>query len=179
MKLIHNALSDDLHQKCVEEIDSNLKKQVWGSSALNWNPQLLEGLSGSCMATGPSDDLKTELEEWLKPQLPPYSELVIQLYVWQPNSGIAIHNDGGHNFGATVYLNEVWHPNAGGWFIWKDKETEEWKTILPEKNLMVVNDTREYHLVTSLSSFASPFRLTLQIWGDPRPEPYKPSLVTK
>ncbi|AMO43037.1 hypothetical protein R1080702_023 [Cyanophage S-RIM32] len=83
-------------------------------------------------------------------------------------SGIAIHEDKSHFFGATIYLNKVWYTNAGGIFLY---ETEETKTtgimnaIVPQKNLMVVNDKHERHLVTPVSFNVPEFRFTMQIWG--------------
>ena len=43
----------------------------------------------------------------------------------------------------TLYLNEHWHPNAGGWFVWMDhgdlnldedpNKTDVYRAVLPEQ----------------------------------------------
>ena len=88
--------------------------------------------------------------------------MLCQYYIWQPQSGISWHNDYESNrlFGATLYLNEQWHPDNGGWFIWKDDNG--YHTILPKQKVLVVNDNYEYHCVTPV---ALGFRCTIQIWG--------------
>ena len=82
--------------------------------------------------------------------------------ILQPNSRINFHNDTGKGYGITIYMNDVWDPDYGGWFVWQDNNTQEWKTILPQRNLMVVNDIQEFHSVTPVSQQN---RFTLQIWG--------------
>ena len=164
MKIIKNALSDTLFQKCKEEINEKLPKNVWASSTMIWPPELRQGISGNTMASMMSPEttelIKQEIKEYI-----PECEVVAQYYIWQPHSGIAMHNDQSRKFGATIYMNEKWHPNSGGWFIWQDKNTEEWNTILPEENVMVVNDTSENHLVTSVAPDGFAIRITIQIWG--------------
>ena len=101
-----------------------------------------------------SDELTDAIQRQITKYVPEHDTIMCQFYIWQPNSGIAIHDDEHHVFGATIYLNDTWHPNAGGWFIWADQGTERsgiYKAILPEPNVMVVNDSSEPHLVTSVS----------------------------
>ena len=45
-----------------------------------------------------------------------------------------MHDVSGRRFGATIYLNETWHPNSGGWFIWEDKNDGEWKVLPYDRN---------------------------------------------
>ena len=103
------------------------------------------------------------LEQELKSSLPKYTELILQYYIWQPQSGIAWHNDKAPDklFGATLYLNEEWEPNAGGWFVWEDGDG--YHAILPKKKFLVVNDDTQNHCVTPVA-FEN-CRCTIQIWG--------------
>ena len=162
MKILENALSLDLLKLCQEELNSKLKNNEWRSSSLYWVPLLTQGVSGSTLTTYTSLDIKNAIKKEISPYIPE-CDIVAQYYVWQPNSGISLHGDAGYKFGATIYLNEQWHPDAGGWFIWSDNE--RWNTLLPTKNLMVLNDKHEKHLVTSIASDTPEFRHTIQIWG--------------
>jgi len=125
---------------------------------------LRQGISGSTIAAMTSEDIHNDIVKEISPHVPE-CEIVTQYYVWQPHSGIAMHDDSGRRFGATIYLNETWHPNSGGWFIWEDKDTREWNTILPTKNTMVLNTSKEKHLVTSVAPDGFAIRVTIQIWG--------------
>ena len=163
MILIEDSITDDLYQKCVKELDKKVSKNCWQSSSVTWDAGTREGVLGSCIITPVSDNIHQLLEQELKSSLPKYTELICQYYIWQPQSGIAWHNDGGDRrrlFGATLYLNEQWHPNNGGWFIWED--ADGYHTILPKKKFLVLNDNYQYHCVTPVSL---DFRCTIQIWG--------------
>ena len=169
MVLIEDSITNDLHQKCLNELNEKADQNCWRSSTINWSSEVKQGVIGSCISTPVSDKIQKLLEKELESSLPKHRKLICKYYIWQPNSGIAIHDDEHHIFGATFYLNQDWHPNAGGWFIWADQGTERsgiYKAILPEFNSMVVNDNSEPHLVTSVSPDTPDFRYTIQIWGD-------------
>ena len=141
-----------------------LSENEWASSVIIWEPPLRQGISGSTIAAMTSEEIRNDIVKEISPHVPE-CEIVTQYYVWQPHSGIAMHDDSGRRFGATIYLNETWHPNSGGWFIWEDKDTREWNTILPTKNTMVLNTSKEKHLVTSVAPDGFAIRVTIQIWG--------------
>tara|TARA_Y100001970_G_scaffold103071_1_gene129357 strand:+ start:9932 stop:10432 length:501 start_codon:yes stop_codon:yes gene_type:complete len=164
MKIIKNALSEDLFSRCKKEVNKKLSENEWASSVIIWEPGLRQGISGSTIAAMTSEDIHNDIVKEISPHVPE-CEIVTQYYVWQPHSGIAMHDDSGRRFGATIYLNETWHPNSGGWFIWEDKDTREWNTILPTKNTMVLNTSKEKHLVTSVAPDGFAIRVTIQIWG--------------
>ena len=147
-----------------KEVNKKLSENEWASSVIIWEPGLRQGISGSTIAAMTSEDIHNDIVKEISPHVPE-CEIVTQYYVWQPHSGIAMHDDSGRRFGATIYLNETWHPNSGGWFIWEDKDTREWNTILPTKNTMVLNTSKEKHLVTSVAPDGFAIRVTIQIWG--------------
>ena len=162
MKLIEDSISNTLYEKCVKELNERLTDNCWCSSTLTWGSDIKNGIVGSCVFTPVSDDIHHLLEKELKTNLPEYNELSCQYYVWQPQSGISWHDDYSAErlFGATLYLNEQWHPDNGGWFIWEGKDG--YHTILPKKKVLVVNDEYQHHCVTPV---AIGFRCTIQIWG--------------
>tara|TARA_B100000029_G_scaffold456778_1_gene485051 strand:- start:678 stop:1187 length:510 start_codon:yes stop_codon:yes gene_type:complete len=169
MKIAYNVLSRELLDDCLDSLNEMIPQQCWSSSNMIWKPHLKQGLNGSCLTSLVPHDLNLEIQREIRRYVPKHTKIMSQYYIWQPNSGIAIHDDEHHIFGATIYLNQDWHPNAGGWFIWADQGTERsgiYKAILPEFNSMVVNDNSEPHLVTSVSPDTPDFRYTIQIWGD-------------
>tara|TARA_B100000131_G_scaffold260644_1_gene256540 strand:+ start:118 stop:621 length:504 start_codon:yes stop_codon:yes gene_type:complete len=166
MRVIDNVLSDDLISRCREEVDIKISnnEMCWASSSLLWSEKVREGVTGSCLASLTSEEINESIIEEILPHVPDdVKQISTRYYIWQPNSGIAIHDDGSYRFGATIYLNPEWHPNYGGWFIWRDKDIDEWKVILPIENTMVVNIDKEEHLVTPVTQ--NQFRVTVQIWG--------------
>ena len=166
MILIEDSITDDLYQKCVKELNEKLSDNCWRSSSLNWGSDVKQGVNGSCIVTPVSDIINHLLEKELKPSLPKYRELELNYYIWQPQSGISWHTDevSDRLFGATLYLNEDWHPDFGGWFIWK--ENNNYHTILPKKKFLIINDNYQHHCVTPVSTG---FRCTIQIWGKKNP----------
>ena len=167
MRIINEALNEELFQKCKEELKSKFKERCWASSLVTWQPQLKQGISGSCMVANVSDELGELIHEEIRPYLPEHEMIRCNFHLWQPLSGIAEHNDGHRNFGATIYLNEEWPPNAGGWFIWEDEETKQsgiYKSIVPTRNMMVLNDNHEKHWVTSIAATPPDNRCSIQIW---------------
>ena len=167
MKIINEALNEELFQKCKEELKSKFRQRCWSSSLVNWQPELKQGITGSCMLANVSDELSELIHEEIKPYLPEHETIRCNFHLWQPLSGIAQHNDGHRKFGGTIYLNEEWLPNAGGWFIWEDKETKQsgvYKALVPTRNMMVLNDNHENHWVTSIASTPPDNRCSIQIW---------------
>jgi hypothetical protein len=162
MKILENVLSLDLLKLCQEELTNKLKTNKWKSSSLCWYSYLTHGIDGSTLTTRTSLDIQNAIKKEISPHVPE-CDITTQYYVWQSNSGISLHEDSDYKFGATIYLNDDWRPNFGGWFIWKDKE--KWNTILPTKNLMVLNDIDEEHLVTRVASDIPYPRYSIQIWG--------------
>ena len=103
------------------------------------------------------------------PLIPECEKYILQYYVWQQHSGIAVHDDSDKVFGATIYLNDTWQLENGGIFLYKEKEkpasAHEWSALIPNNNTMVVNDNQEKHMVTSVSPYSTDLRYTIQIWG--------------
>ena len=167
MRIVNEVLSEELFQKCEEELKIKFKERCWSSSYLTWPSFLHQGITGSCLATDVSDELGELIHEEIKDYLPEHQIIRCNFHFWQPLSGIAQHNDEHHKFGATIYLNDEWPPNAGGWFIWEDEETRQsgiHKALIPTRNMMVLNDNQEMHWVTSIAATPPDNRCSIQIW---------------
>ena len=163
MKVIENALSEDVFSYCKKELESRLQeKESWWVSKgpFYTGVDMHKNKNRDIMASR----ILPETAQLIKDDLKIKGQFSAKYMECQPTTGYRIHDDTARHFAATIYMNETWHPNNGGWFNWQDKQTEEWKTILPQRNLMVVNDTLEYHLVTPVAHDTPISRFTIQIW---------------
>ena len=166
MKIIYDVLSPRLLKKIDEEFGKGISKHNWSSSHLVWEPELLDGIVGTCLISNLSENLSQLIWKEIKPHTPPCRKISVSYQCWLPTSGIAIHNDSSYEWAATIYLNEKWPLNSGGWFLWNDTLTgDEWRAIPPIRNMMVINDKQQYHCVSPISHNASNPRITLQIWS--------------
>ena len=169
MKIHEDVLSPKLLKKCIEELASYQNSQVWGTSFF-WHEKLLEGLVGNISMRFLSEETAFEINKVLKKYFSKIGsgyEMSYQYYVWNKMAGIANHDDRTYGAGATLYLNTFWDSNWGGLFVWKDKnEKKEYKlnAICPKQNMLIINDEREMHLVTSTAPTIPYPRTTIQIW---------------
>ena len=159
MKIYSEVLSEELLNICKEDV---LNKQKEGVN-------LLKNIDGTCLFCEITDiKLKNLLTSELSIAFTnyDYDELIYQYYIWDSYSGTAPHDDAVYKFGSTLYLNSNNLIN-GGLFVWQDEECPEnlYRCLNPQENMMVVNDSRELHFVTSISPHSKEYRYTIQIWG--------------
>ena len=170
MKIYKNCISDALFRQCVEKVRENAVIQKWASSSLCWTPEIKKNITGSCLFCEVDENLSNKLRDELKSYLPEHKKLIFQFYIWQNDAGISIHDDTRYKFGATLYLNPDWHVNWGGLFVWYDslEDYHEGRAqcLTPRGKTLVVNDEKQLHLVTPVSSTSPEIRVTVQIWGN-------------
>ena len=107
--------------------------------------------------------LRAMIEKVLSKFLKPGEQFqYIQYYEWNQMSQINWHSDSGKKAAITVYLNEEWDPNWGGFFCWQDHSTDG-HLIVPKFNTAVIARGNPPHHVSLISPLA-PVRRTLQIW---------------
>ena len=98
--------------------------------------------------------------------LPPHDGINFKYYVWNKMSGIPWHNDHNHHFAGTLYLNEKWNTDYGGVFLYREKRDDvEFNAVAPAQNMLVLNDSKQDHMVTPISPLAPEDRITIQLWG--------------
>ena len=164
MQIYHNVLSQELIQNCWKEVEYLLTLPVWSSSSTIWEEGIKQGVTGSTLMTKVPSMTDNRIIKCISKYYPNDTEYMIQYFVWQNYSGIAFHADGNYRSGATIYLNEDWDKNLGGLFVWQEEGNEIMKAIAPKKNMMVLNNKREFHSVTPISPLCKEFRCTIQIW---------------
>ena len=160
MKIVENALSEDLVKLCNEEIDIKLENKVWAGNVV-WQDELYDGIMGSCLST--SLDLKSSLKvrNKLRHYFPKCNNIQFNYHFWMRHSGINWHDDGTHVFGATLYLND-WRKEWGGLFLWED---DGFHCLCPKKGMLVVNTKEQLHCVTPVLYNAPYARRSIQIFG--------------
>jgi hypothetical protein len=84
------------------------------------------------------------------------------LYVWMPGAYIPYHSDAKYSKAVTVYLNETWEYNDGGFFTWKNNDDVDWVCVVPHFNLGIVNAFGLEHGTTPVTS--DKLRVTAQIF---------------
>jgi hypothetical protein len=170
MKIHEDVLSPELLEICLEELKSYQESQVWGISTCIWVEALQEGVVGNVSMRFLPEKTSILVNESLKKYFPPFHQyrMMYQYYIWNKMAGISSHDDASYHFGGTLYLNKTWDANWGGLYVWKDKDEEkEYKlnALCPKQNMLVINDEREMHSVTSIAPTTPYPRITIQIWG--------------
>ena len=166
MKTFANVLTPATYQRCVSKLGEAKSEQAWGSSQLFWTEDLKAGVPGNTSMMSLDDELSKAVLDDVGMLFPKAERVVMQLYIWHPFSGIAPHRDGDNRFGATIYLNHSWPAHAGGLFVWWEDETDPiMKAVCPTRNMMILNDENQEHMVTQVSPYIRQPRYTIQIWG--------------
>ena len=95
-----------------------------------------------------------------------FNNVVCFMHVWLPGSQINWHHDSDDSYNrlsSTIYINEAWNWNWGGFFIYDDQHLGQgW--VYPHPNLMVWFRPPVWHS-TSMVTLAAEFpRLSIQLF---------------
>ena len=85
-------------------------------------------------------------------------------FVWTKLSYILWHNDPTASSAITVYLNEIWHKDWGGIYLFNESDGEQIRGYIPKFNSAVKNDSRIMQATTIVSSDAETPRITVQLY---------------
>ena len=167
MEVYKNVLSPETLQRCLMEYESIKDKEVWTTSSKFWHDNVKKGTYGLITIADMSYNLSLLVMKEVEHLLPKESKGVkFTFQVWDRLSGLGWHNDNVPPFAATLYLNDNWDINFGGVFLWKkDKSDREFNAIQPTENMLVLNDSKQDHMVTPISPLAPEDRITIQLWG--------------
>jgi hypothetical protein len=86
----------------------------------------------------------------------------IVIHLWPPLSYLSWHEDTHVKAAFTLYLNDRWDENWGGYLMYKD-ENEQIKGIAPKKNLGILQKNKVSHCVSTIN-VGSEMRISLQIF---------------
>jgi hypothetical protein len=95
-----------------------------------------------------------------------YNNLVCFLHIWPPGSQINFHHDasdGAERLSSTIYINESWNWNWGGFFLYDDEHLGNgW--VYPHPNLMVWFQPPVWHSTSMITLAAEHPRLSIQLF---------------
>jgi hypothetical protein len=169
IQIYQNVLSDDVMKIVETDLKTSIGKYKWMSSSLIWDENIKINITGSCMFCELDDHMKNIIKLSLKGKIPEYDdeteEIYMKYYIWQKDSGISWHNDGGRKSAATLYLNKEWSINDGGLFVWEDLYLDNpLQAYVPKYNSLIVNDDQTRHMVTPVSALSKQNRFTIQMF---------------
>ena len=157
MRVIENFLDDNLYKEINELSIDSMDLIFQDLSGLNWN-------AGGTDRVFTQELKYSEILDPLRKTCKQEFKLVPKwagFYYWSSGSFINFHDDSGYKASATIYLNDKWDKNWGGFFMWQ--EGKDFKAILPAKNRCVFNEW-ESHAVTPTINRPEKFvRRTLQL----------------
>lgn len=87
---------------------------------------------------------------------------VIKFHYFLQESNIQWHSDPGWAAAATIYLNQKWNKEDGGFFLYQ-KENEDLSIVLPEINKCIFQNGAVEHATTPTFKH-SPVRKSLQVF---------------
>ena len=86
----------------------------------------------------------------------------IMVYYWTRFSYIPWHKDHTYDGALTVYLNEEWHEDWGGYFLYEEDENDL-RAILPRKNLGLLQQGGIKHSTTPVH-YDGGIRISIQVF---------------
>lgn len=163
MKIFDDVLPPEFIFK-IKHDNLNLKdKNVWRSN-LSW-PNAIVKSSSLVLIRSLGDEetqhLRNRLLELKAMPNNPDLQVGAMVYLWSPLSHIPWHNDEKWKGAATIYLNENWDPDWGGYLMWQ--ENNEIKAVIPQYNRLAVNSGKIPH-ATTLTTKDAELRETIQIF---------------
>ena len=134
---------------------------VYHTNHTRWESKLT-GSSNAVLTYGlePSSEVFSLLSKNLQNTLNSIP-LSIMFYYWSPGSYINWHTDGHYSKAATLYLNDKWDKNGGGYYM--ASQNSIITAIKPERNLLIFQSDNIEHCTTSTHN-NSPIRATVQIF---------------
>ena len=159
-----NILSDSLYTDLVQHLEylKTEKSDYFNTSFTAWQSDLISTSSPILRYSLSSNDMHifSKIKKEVESKIPYHlSNAIFHLY---PNlSYIPWHDDPHVKAALTIYLNDVWDKNWGGYLMYK--ENDEIKAIKPEKNLGVLQENKVEHCVTT-TTIGAPIRTSLQFF---------------
>jgi Rps23 Pro-64 3,4-dihydroxylase Tpa1-like proline 4-hydroxylase len=150
--LIDNKIKDIFNQKT--------ERAIFSSSISHWSEYLKSSSTPILRYVMDASDtnLVSSLKKEIEKKIPYYVDDII-IHIFPKLSYIPWHNDGGHKAALTIYINELWEANWGGFFMYKIDENIF--AIKPERNLAILQNSGLPHCVTTTNIDAD-FRISIQ-----------------
>lgn len=168
IKTFDNLLSDDtlkMYNDDMHLLMGDANAIQWNVSLFNWSNEIKDSVVGCCYQRDVSDKLNELITQDLLNvgAVKSTDKVCAKHYLWDRNSGIALHGDSHIKRSVTIYMNEEWNPNWGGIFVYQN-EDDNWNAVMPKFNTAVMNDQHVKHMVTHVSALSPDIRATIQCW---------------
>lgn len=165
ISIYENFLSEELFKKCQEYADYLLYTQSVCKTNYVWNENIRKDSTPIIIHTlDCNNDIYIELKNVICEKIKYINELkFVMFYNYTPMSHIPWHDDGFHEGGITIYLNETWDIDNGGAFLFGEPNRQVFNAIYPYRNLAVCQRGGILHSVSPLSN-TSQIRKTIQIF---------------
>lgn len=165
VEIINNFLDPILIHKLKTIVKNNLSEPVWKTN-LFWNDGIVQtsSLVSILDLTDAQNfsDVFNQIKDLYIDKFPETKnkQYGILLYLWHKLSYIPFHSDSHCYMASTVYLNNNWNRNHGGFFIYE--KDNKYEVVKPEFNKAVINKSVPHG--TTLTTADAPIRETLQIF---------------
>ena len=157
---VNNVLPENLILAIKNYATQNSKKAIWNSNRLLWAEQIVRDSGNVDILNLKQSHLEDKILFYFQ-KFTKYNCIGLNYNRWYPGSFIPFHNDQIYKLASTIYLNEEWHRDYGGLFLYEEKN--ELKAIVPKYNHAVINSNSLVH-GTSIVSPTAPIRETLQLF---------------
>jgi hypothetical protein len=160
-----NFFDEELYYECINTA-RKLLVEGGNSFATNnwWNPDIVKD-SFPVFIHGIYKD--SELFAKIRKTIEDKTKLIvadhdIMFYYWTRFSYIPWHEDKSYGGALTVYLNEEWLPDYGGYFLYEDKN-QEVRAILPKPNFGLLQQGGIKHSTTPVN-YNGGMRISIQVF---------------
>ena len=163
IQIIDNFLEPTLINSIKRHIKINSDKYKW-STNLFWEGHVRHtSTQVSAKSLVEDINISQQLKATCDPHVKKYTDLQFDPYyfAWHKLSYIPFHKDQHAVVAFTIYLNENWSEDYGGFYLYKNKE-DNYKVIFPQFNRCIIQ--KDVVHGTSLTTMHAPYRETLQIW---------------
>ena len=166
VKIFENFLTNSLFVKTQNKANEIIKNPYVGLSRTNFAwPTIIVKASTPVIVKDidKTDELFKELKQEIEEKTG-WEVLNIMIYYWTKLSYIPWHEDPGLNAGFTLYLNETWDKDWGGYFMYELEEGQI-KALIPTRNTAVIQEGNVPHSVSTIN-MDSEIRISLQVFFD-------------
>jgi Rps23 Pro-64 3,4-dihydroxylase Tpa1-like proline 4-hydroxylase len=157
--------TEELYEELINTAKSLLRQggNTFGTNAW-WSPDIVKD-SFPVLIHGIYKD--SELFAKVREQIEKKTKLAVKdhdimIYYWTRFSYIPWHEDQNYEGALTVYLNEEWQPDWGGYFLYEDNK-QEIRAILPKRNFGLLQQGGIRHSTTPVN-FDGGMRISIQVF---------------
>lgn len=159
--VFEEKLCQFLYKNAVEELS---RGKSFTRSNFHWNPVIVR--SSQVVLVRDYDEIlsKVILGALQERGVIESDDFHVMNYAWTPLSYIPWHNDAGHQYAITIYLNEKWDRDWGGLFLYRDASEGDIRGFAPQFNSAVKNGANIEHATTMITPDSPDPRMTIQIF---------------